>query len=201
MKSKWVRISSFVLIVILLAMVPAIFSASAATAYSGGTGTASDPYLIATPADFYNVRNHTGKYFLQVCDISMEGYSLTPVSSFSGTYDGGGYAITDVTMTIYTDRAGLFGNNSGTIKNINLENCSITIYGSSVAFSGGIAARNYQGGQILNCFVSGTVQGSSSYVNAEVYTGGIVGLNQGLIENCINSASVTSKSKVADVQI
>ncbi|MBQ2256245.1 MAG: Ig-like domain-containing protein, partial [Clostridia bacterium] len=192
MKTKRTRISAVLLTAIVFIMLLPLLTFSA-SAYSGGSGTSYDPYLIATPEDLISVSNNPGKYFLQICDISMQGYSYTPISSFSGTYDGAGYTISDLSYNGYATRAGLIATNTGTIKNVKLENCYIeTTTMTDVAFCGGIAGRNYQSGQILNCSVSGSIKGSSFGANTEVYVGGLVGLNQGLIENCKNAASVTA---------
>ena len=62
-------------------------------AFSGGSGTASDPYLVSSVADFLNVSNYHAKYFRQTCDISFSEYAaIPPIHAFSGTYDGGGFA-------------------------------------------------------------------------------------------------------------
>ena len=185
-------VSVLLAVIMIIAALPPL-TVSAAYSFSGGSGTSSDPYLVSTPDDILNIKNYTSKYFRQICDISMAGYSMTPISGFTGTYDGGGFAISDLKMstTVYVNM-GLFGTNYGTIKNVKLLNCSISSSVSGDFFCGGIVGRNYSSGKILDCSVSGSVSAHSIYVNGEVYVGGIVGLNQGLVENCRNSAAVSA---------
>lgn len=161
MKKKWIRAQSLVLIAILFVLALPKFSIPT-YAYSGGSGTASDPYLVSTPQDLINVGNYTNKHYLQICDISMEGYSYTPISTFTGTYDGNGYAIQNLYIKSYSSKVGLFAINYGTIQNLHLRDCEIiTTTLTDVVFCGGIAGRNYQGGEVINCSVSGTVTGKS----------------------------------------
>ena len=185
-------LSVLLTVIMIITALPPI-TVFAAYTFSGGSGTSSDPYLVSTPEDILNIKNYTSKYFRQTCDISMSGYSMTPVSSFTGTYDGRGFAISDLKMstTVYVNM-GLFGINYGTIKNVNLLNCNVSSSVSGDFFCGGIVGRNRDGGKILDCSVSGSVSAHSIYVNGEVYVGGIVGLNQGIVENCRNSATVSA---------
>lgn len=186
---------SFTLIfAILLSLLPTI-PAAAATTFSGGSGTVSDPYLVATASDLINVRNYNNKFFRQTRDISMSGQLYFQVSEFSGTYDGGGYTIRDLnaTATGYTYAGGLFSYNRGTVKNVKMENCTLTASAtSSNLFCGGIVGYNSSGGKIINCSFSGSVSGSTAAANREEYVGGITGLNLGTVEDCRNYASVTA---------
>ena len=63
----------------------------------GGTGTSSDPWLIATAADWdalATADTYSGKYFRQTADITgvttMVGTNEKP---FTGIYDGDGHAL------------------------------------------------------------------------------------------------------------
>ena len=201
MKTNRTRLSAVILSAVLLVLLLPLLTFSA-SAYSGGSGTSYDPYIIATPEDLINVRNNTGKYFLQICDIDMSGYSYTPISSFYGTYDGAGYGIKNLSCSVSSSRTGLIGANYGTVKNVHIEGCYV--YCSTLTeavFCGAIAGRNYQDGQVINCSVTGSVQATSMGAGTEVYVGGVVGLNQGLVQNCRNSASVTGSSSSAHLDI
>ncbi|WP_418185769.1 GLUG motif-containing protein [Aliarcobacter vitoriensis] len=128
---------------------------------------------------------------------------------FKGTFDGKGFTISDLYINRPTqDYIGLFGyTNSATIKNIGLENLSITgqskvgglvgdnTYGtiSNSYASGTVSGNNYVGGlvgdnvygKISNSYASGTVSsGTNSYI------GGLVGVNRGTIENSYASGTV-----------
>ena len=163
----------------------------AAPGYSGGSGTAGDPYLVSTPEDFAGLHLYPGKHFRQTCDISMEGHTMTVISSFTGSYDGGGYAISDLTFKGKSDGSltGIFNKNSGVIKNLAFENCDITLeFVYAHTWAGGIVGEN--SGTISDCSFSGTFTAKTDNGWYEVYGGGIVGASEGTVENCVNTGAV-----------
>ena len=117
--------------------------ASAGT-YSGGSGTAEDPYRISTAEDLIAMGLNTddyGKSFVLTADIDLAGQSFTmaPIAAdtggiggesfegtpFTGTLDGQGHAIRNLTITdeLGQDYLGLFGYTTGaTIRNLELVN-------------------------------------------------------------------------------
>ena len=133
-------------------------------------------------------------------DIDLSGKIWIPISfgtdstnSFSGTFDGNGHTITGLNIDdpTYEDgrgayKYGLFGNTSSSavIKETIISNCNIT----SCSFTGGIVGYNY-GSTITECFVSGVLSGGADGYSNNY--GGIAGVNNGTIYNCVNSASVT----------
>ncbi|MCT7406699.1 beta strand repeat-containing protein [Aliarcobacter cryaerophilus] len=109
-------------------------------------------------------------------------------SRFTGTFDGKGFAISDLYINRpITDQVGLFGYiHDATIKNIGLENVSITGGGYWV---GGLVGFNRQG-TIQNSHVTGAVSGSYR-------VGGLVGNNYyGQIENSYALGSVSGTQSV-----
>lgn len=93
---------------------------------------------------------------------------------FRGTFNGNGYKITGLTITMEDTSAGLFAKLCGTVKNLHMENCSFSGYRS------GPIAADMQGGYILNCYVDATVE--------EEKTGAIAMVLDGIIENCVASS-------------
>ena len=98
-----------------------------------GSGTETDPFLIATAADLAAMRDYinttegdqSGHYWRQTADISLADIAnWTPIGTsiktnatmetryrFSGVYDGDGHSITDMTISASgTEAVGLFGN-------------------------------------------------------------------------------------------
>ena len=71
--------------------------------YSGGSGTAGDPYLIGTPEDLNSIgldANDWDKHFKMIADINMAVYTGTEYniignydSPFTGIFDGNGHTI------------------------------------------------------------------------------------------------------------
>jgi hypothetical protein len=175
--------------------------------YSGGTGTAEDPYQIADVNDLLALAadaNDYGKCFILTADIDMDGQEFTtaiiaantrsdsffegPV--FAGTFDGKGYRVTHFTINGGTgSHLGLFGyiGSSGSIKNLGLENCAVSgcyYVGDLVGYNGG--------GNISNCYSTGSVSGSSG----SYYIGGLAGSSHGSISNCYSEGPVSGSSSV-----
>lgn len=108
--------------------------------FSGGRGEVSDPYLIRSEKDFRNVglAVDAGAYawgitksFKLMNDIVIQGNWIPFYFPFAANFDGNGHTITYNT-TVSSGRAdidyfGLFGFVTGTIKNLTLKNCNITI--------------------------------------------------------------------------
>lgn len=171
--------------------------------YSGGRGTAQDPYRIATAADLMTLGQTVkdyDKHFILTADIDLapglpgrktfdkaviaplRGVSndvpLDPV--FTGVFDGGGRTIRNLT-TRQGNCAGLFGGlgAAGRIVNLSLDAVSIDGTGS---FVGSLVGYNF--GVIADCSVAGTIAGGG-------YIGGLVGYNNaGSIVNCRSNVTV-----------
>nr|WP_321457403.1 MBG domain-containing protein [uncultured Cohaesibacter sp.] len=100
-------------------------------------------------------------------------------SSFSGTIDGDGHTISDLTIHAgSSDYIGLFGYSSGTITNIGLIDAYVGGTGNGVG-----ALVGYSSGLVSNSHASGRVEGSD-------YVGGLVGVSVGDVSNSYAMASV-----------
>ena len=105
--------------------------------FAGGTGTADDPYQIATAddllefADKVNNQDQTSAWAELTADIDLseicseeEGDSWTPIGNedhlYTGTFDGNGKTISG--LNINNDYRGLFGyvGNTGTVQNLSV---------------------------------------------------------------------------------
>ena len=115
------------------------------------------------------------------------GSSNTHPNSFSGTIDGKGHTISNLTINTTVPGAGFIGQiNGGSIKNLTLADVNINSTSSHVAaFAGAISSTKVR---IENCHVeSGTVQGAGSYV-AGIASGSSESV---LISKCSNKANIT----------
>jgi len=147
--------------------------------FGGGTGISSDPLLVATADHLDELKDDSncwGYEFLQTADISMGGATWTSgIGSgspfFTGTYDGDGFTISDLTISeSTTNNLGLFGTvgSAGTIRNLGF---SGSVAGDSQI--GGLVGENQ--GTIENSFVSG----AGSITSTFIYAGGLVGYSNG----------------------
>lgn len=156
------------------------------TKLKDGKGTLANPYNLTTAEEMVllagivnNGNNCEGKYFTVNNNIDLTNTTFLPIGNkanpFKGSFDFNNYQISyDLTGEV----VGLFGNNAGTISNLN-----VVANANATDVAGGVAAIN--SGTIINSSVSGNV-------NANNFVGGIVGNNSGAI-SCVKSTSIVAK--------
>lgn len=167
-------------------------------------GVSGDLLVITTKEELEDFRdevnnrnNYSGKTVLLAADIDLSDVdNWTPIGSssfpFSGTFDGGGHAIRNLTINApYSEFQGLFGTiaNSATVKNLGVENVDI----SGGSYVGGVASY-VEKGKIENCYVTGVVSGGSC-------VGGVVGntSSNSTVTNCYTTCTVSGDSQVGGV--
>jgi len=136
-------------------------------AYSGGSGTAGNPYQIATKADLLALAANTadyGKCFIMTANVNMQGRVFTQAiiagqgTAFTGTFDGNGHKITGFIVNGGSNSyLGLFGqiNPGGSVKNLGLENFVVV---SGNQYVGGLVGYN-SGNSISYCYSTSQVSG------------------------------------------
>ena len=170
---------------------------STPTYFDGGNGTEISPYLISTGdqlnelADDVNENNiaTTGKFFRVVNNLDLSSWTTwTPIGNstypFKGTFDGGGYTISNLNINSSSTESGLFGCiENAVIKNIALQNGEVL----STNYVGGIVGYSYMSA-ITNCTNLGVKVTSQNSIS-----GGIVGFDNGSrITYCKNYAYIES---------
>ncbi len=115
---------------------------------------------------------------------------------FAGTFDGGNYKISNLTISygikeddpLY-DYGGLFGYVTGSVKKVTLENVNLKAASDSM---GGIAGALGTNATIEDCGVSGVISGAE-YDNEAYgsFVGGIVGYSEGTIKGCTSSCTIS----------
>ncbi|WP_161599039.1 GLUG motif-containing protein [Aidingimonas lacisalsi] len=177
------------------------------TLFEDGTGTSSDPFTLTDWQQLHNIKRNadvlTGGYHFDLIndlDSGTSGYAdlASPIAngdkgwgpigdydnSFTGTLDGLGHVISDLTI----DRGnqsdvGLFGYiEDATLRQIGLENVDIT--GENAV--GSLVGNNY-GGTISQSYATGSVSGAHD-------VGGLVGDNSGTISQSYATSDVSGKS-------
>ena len=135
------------------------------------------------------LKKQGGKYFLSN-DIDLDGKEWDPPVSdeFTGTFDGQGHVIKNLTSTSVDSVSGLFQTvNGAVIKNVGLEDVNID---QEFKYAGGICAHASGSISISNCYNTGKVFG--------VYGGGICGSISSntsgsvSISNCYNTGNVAA---------
>ncbi|MCL2067417.1 MAG: Ig-like domain-containing protein, partial [Treponema sp.] len=176
-----------------------------------GEGTEDQPYLIGTAAQLVNLgalmRAGDSAYYNKVykltapIDLDVAPYNSDkgwiPVGNFRGVFDGDGKTISG--LFINDDErysAGLFSdiNYGSVVKNLTLTSVNITAQNGSNSYVGGVAGHVYSGNSIINCTVSGNINGGTR-------VGGVAGYLQinSSIADCSSSAAVSGNNRVGGV--
>src|SRR5690625_5164181 len=162
--------------------------------FSGGIGSEMYPYQVSTIEQLQKIRNYSDKFYKQTNDIDAsqtknwnDGRGFLPIGDdliqFSGNYDGSNFKITHLTINNFDEASGLFGRTkSANIKNLSIIDAFVNIGG------GGILA-SVMNGTINNIKISGTV------VTRSEVAGGIVGENEGIINNSHSEVHIRSISQ------
>ena len=178
-----------------------------------GAGTEASPYLIGSASDLTNLAtmtntaasaaNYADKYYKLTADIDMAGVSYKPISwgtsmstasgaRFTGTLDGDGHIIKNVSVPAayaqnYGATVGIIGimGTDGAVKNLGVEQMSVTTGSGSYMCIGGIAGSLAANGMSIDkCFVRGmSVNGTAA---SPAFVGGLVGRTVG------NSGTITN---------
>lgn len=173
---------------ILNLLVFTLFGISSVMAQFSGSGTLSDPYIIASDQDLQNLatavnagNDFAGNFFKQTDDINLIESQLFPDGfttiggfdgsrQFSGTYDGDGHSISKMSIS-GSGKVAMFAKvQNGCIKNLSLENVNFMAEGESICAGLVAIASN---SEISNVTVSGQIT-SSGQTNS-LFLSGIAG--------------------------
>lgn len=168
---------------------------------------------IATVEDVEKFRENPAGNFKLTADIDMAGVEFKPIQNFTGTLDGQGHFIRNVSYDNKdTDKAAFFATFGGEfIKNVGFEGFNIignadvaAVVGETTAngvISNVVVCNSYIQGRDHVASICGKINNDATIVNclanAQIYTrsyqaAGIVGCGiSGLIEKCVFSGTVT----------
>ena len=136
-----------------------------------GISTAAQLRYLSTLVNAGN--DMSGKTFILLNDINMTG-TLQPIGNetnpFAGTFDGGGFTISNLNQSTSGEYAGLFGYTDGaTIKNLNLYNTNITKT-SNTGYAGALVA------YAKNTTISAVYSANTNISSNGGALGGLVGI-------------------------
>ena len=156
-----------------------------------GDGTPDNPYLINNTTDLGAMWYHEKNAYYELranIDLSGVQWSTSIMPVLSGSFDGNGYEISNLTIDtlgIRLDKIALIGMTDGDtcrLSNLRLVNCNISVEKNSRGVSG-LCGRNISG-KISNCFVTGSIREGRE-------VGGLCGNNnRGTISKCYFGGSI-----------
>lgn len=170
--------------------------------FSGGEGTAGDPFKIGNAEDLALINSYLGDHFIQISDIDLTGAGgetgWAPIGSdefpFVGSYNGDGFGISNLVITSESipdalNYRGLFGVIDGAeISNMNVSTGSAGVTGR---VGTGVLIGQMRSGTVTGCHTSGNIFGN-------VRTGGLIGdMETGTVHQCSSSATVISEASRA----
>ena len=223
-----------------------------AKAFACGSGTKLSPYMILTAEQLAylsfivgaNDKEYKGKYFKLGADIQLNKgkiiddkggfvadstklHKWTPIGNssiaFDGTFDGDNHTISGMFINTTSTHNGLFGNCSGTIENVTVDNSWVSGNNSTAGIlgilMGGGTIRNVTNkatiigkGRATGGVVAGiknvccnkieTVEGAENYgyVSGNQDVGGIIGGAQEIkISNVTNDATIVGSTGVGGI--
>lgn len=212
--------------------------------YAGGEGTVESPYELASAEQLLRVRDHLDAHFVLAGPIELPSLEAgeegcgglaeadgclsyvanggwTPIGTedepFTGSFDGGGYPISNLTIARHEDYQGLFGHVfGGRIENLKLTDASVdtsTDDSAGKSYVGLLAGKLDGGSQVVNVevsgraagslnvggllgFLGGTVTGATADVEVSGgnHTGGLIGENYGTVTGSRAVGKVTGSS-------
>ena len=176
--------------------------------FAGGSGSAEDPWKIATAEQLDRIRDDLTGHYILIDDIDLSGYeNWMPIGTFqprsdapedaevphpdyafTGTFDGAGHTISNLTISCEAPMgAGLFGCASGTESNA----ASIGHFTlKDVNVSGFYLVGGAVGLQFMNCPVSDIHLEGDNKLTGMQGIGGIVGTGFDLISDCSATVDV-----------
>ena len=114
-------------------------------------------------------------------------------ADFIGGFDGKGHKITNLyinrPMMQFVGLFGFCGDNLAWIRNVGIENCSVTGWDDTGALAGwsGVGLT----GKISNCYATGTVTLADLGMGENVDSGGLIGYNGQSVEDCYFSGTIS----------
>lgn len=189
-----------------------------ATAYAGGTGTETDPYIIATAGQLIYLRNkvnsgtsYNGEYFRLDADLDMAGKTFGDaigntknynLRNFNGHFDGNHHKISNLTIGNANGYSALFGNvgwnkQEVVIKNLILVNVNVNRTSTNYGAAALVGNAGYL--KLENCTVErGTVQTNSYTAGGFVANAGAYDAISLTIIDCVNKANITQTSSTGN---
>ena len=191
--------------------------------FACGAGTKLSPYVILTAEQLAklsfvigaNEKDYQGKYYKLGADIilndgkiidekgalvadSSKLHKWTPIGNssvaFTGTFDGDGHIVSGMFINTTSSHNGLFGNSSGTIQNLTVENSWV----SGGKYTAGVVGYNV--GTIENALNTASITASDNCV------GGVVGSSaqrqykyNSILNKVVNKGIIVGKNNVGGV--
>lgn len=184
--------------------------------FEKGDGSSYLPYQINNQSRLNKIRYFTDRHFEIISDITLEnlkdenhadkGYTWDMITgTFSGSIDGNSHTIKNITTQIVNINSAtcvaFMENNSGTIKDLNLEinytnsvlsASKLNVSGLAITNNGTISGVTISGYKVTESSSAGTISITAGNVSSGTGVGGLVITNNATIENSTVSINITA---------
>ncbi|MCC5934163.1 MAG: T9SS type A sorting domain-containing protein [Balneolales bacterium] len=192
--NRYLNKSGLICLTLLLVLItlPAAQLSAADPLYAGGSGTAEDPYLIETEAQFLDIAANSGAHFLLLNNITV---TQRTGANLTGVFNGGGHNIHVSVNAGDVTNSGLFSSlsGSGTVRNVTFTGT----YNTGSGDNSGLVAGNMSGSSLIEDVISRvnfTKSGSGGN------TGGIVGsMSGGTIIRTVSTGNTVGNVTVGGI--
>lgn len=153
--------------------------------------------LIDNVDKFKTIDSDASSNYILIRDLDFTGIDFTPIPTFSGTFEGKGNTLSNITLNITDGNGGIFAVNEGTIQNLTVEGATVTKTGSLDNNGGTAILAGVNNNKISNCIInSSSLNASLSSKGTDVGIGLLVGINNSgkTISECTVDASSLSVS-------
>lgn len=156
-------------------------------------GSETNPKLISTTEDFYQMKLDPNAYYRLENDLDFNNESFNNIffsTTFTGSFDGNNKEIKNVKLDQVNTYLGIFGYNKGNIKDLTVRNVEMVVE-KSTQYIGILAGRNT--GIIENVNIVDSSISLNYSRTGQIYVGGMVGL--------LENPSSVKNSSVSNVTI
>lgn len=159
--------------------------------FAGGDGSETSPYQIANRVQLKNMQLFPTAYYKLTADnITLDTILFKTAVAFSGDFNGNGKTIALAISSGSNQTCGMFGSNSGNIRDLNVTGSVTGAY-----YVGSLAGVN--NGTIANCISSAIVTATNSSTHYAC-AGGLAGVNKGTIADCGMTGTLIASSLAGD---
>lgn len=190
-----------------------VYEETGGDTFAAGLGTADYPYVVKTEVQFNSIKQHSDEHFVLKANLDYSNLAAGTIKKFTGSFDGNGYTISNCTIdtTLYSGGTGtagcvgLFGEVTGTVRNLRVENIRINAQNNFKGTSeiptklyAGAIAGYVNGGSLLYCTVlNSSVSAAHNGDYGVCHAGGVVGsaANATLTNLVCRDTSVSASAK------
>ena len=165
-----------------------------------GEGTETSPYIIDNVIKFNKINSN--KHYQLSRDLDFTGIDFNPIPTFSGTFEGRGNTLSNITLNITDGNGGIFAVNEGTIQNLIVEGATVTKTGSLDNNGGTAILAGINNKELINChIINSNLNATPASTGTDTGIGLLCGKNtssNSFISECtVTSGSITMKGSSA----